>query len=418
MDNWRRNLVTMWLSQLLVNIGFSAAFPFIPLFLKDNFHIIDAAQRGVYMSRFYFFGTLAYAVFTPLWGMLGDRFGVKLMLYRGSFITAFLYPLMAFVPNVNSLIALRFLIGALSGTTIAAQMLIVKTTPNDHQGFALGVLGTAIWGGAMAGDVIGGLIVYYWGYTATFGLCGALFFTSGLFVIAARDSEKARHAAIPAAVSAPVRRKSHLASFLPRQKRKLRGNFTPAIRAMLVIFLLAGLCLRLNYPYTTLMVERVVGAKTAPYWAGIIAAFAAGCSMFSGVLMGSLADRMQEWKLTLPAQLLSALLLFLCATSTTLLGFGACYSLNGFAIGGLYSIFQKVISGMVPATRRGVTLGWGTTMFNCGFMLSTLISGTVVAHCGLSGVYHTAALMMLLIAVVSTVIIRKSYRHRAAAARS
>ena len=90
----------MWLSQLLVNIGFSAAFPFIALFLRDHFGLADAAQRGFYMSRFYLFGNLAFAVFTPLWGVLGDRFGVKLMLYRGSFITAFLYPLMAFAPSV------------------------------------------------------------------------------------------------------------------------------------------------------------------------------------------------------------------------------------------------------------------------------------------------------------------------------
>lgn len=412
MGNWRRNLIAMWLSQFLVNIGFFGAFPFIPLFLRDQFGIIDAAQRGFYMSRFYFFGTLAYALFTPLWGILGDRFGIKMMLYRGSFITAFLYPLMAFAPNVETLIALRFLTGALSGTTITSQMLIVKTTPNDRQGFALGVLGTAIWGGTMTGDVVGGLVVHYFGYTAAFMLCGLLFFISGLFVIAARDSEKFRRAATAAR---PGQFKKHIATFVPRQLRKLRGGFPPGIPAMLAIFLVCGFSMRICYPYTTLMVERTGGVERAAYWTGIISGFTAGCSTVSGVFFGYLADRVQEWKLTTPAQLASSLLLLLCALSTTLFGFGFCYALNGFAVGGLYSMFQKVTASLVPATKRGAALGWATTMFNGGFMLSTLVSGAVVRVCGLDGVYCTAAGLMAATAVASGLMIRNIRRGAVAA---
>ena len=183
-DSWQRNLICMWLSQLLVNTGFSAAFSFIPLYLGEaKFQLADTAARGYYTSRFYFFGMLAYAIFTPIWGALADRWGVKIMLYRGSFVTALVYPLMGITSSVHWLLALRFMTGALSGTTIAAQMLLVKTTPNERQGYALGVLGTAIWGGTLIGDVLGGLVVYRFGYTATFMLCGALFFISGLFVV-------------------------------------------------------------------------------------------------------------------------------------------------------------------------------------------------------------------------------------------
>ena len=402
MEYWRRNLLMMWISQLLVNIGFAAAFPFIPLYLRDAFGIIDPGLRGYYMARFYFFGVLAYAIFTPIWGALGDRFGIKLMLYRGSFISAFLYPLMGLVPNVHALIALRFVIGSLSGTTIAAQMLVVKTTPNNRQGFALGVLGTAIWGGAMLGDVTGGLVVHYYGYFAAFLLCGILFFISGLFVILAKDSEKLRVA--PASVNR--HKHSHRHSFMARQSRKLNGTFTAPVRAMLVVFLLAGLVLRLNMPYTTLMVEDINGPDKAAYWMGIIAAFAAGAAMISGVVLGALSDRFAEWKLTTPAQLVSAALMFISAGTHSLFGFGLCHALNNFAVGGLHSVFQKVTASLVPHTKRGSVLGGATTAFNAGFMLATVVSGAIVRNLGLRSVYYTAAAMLLAMALATALIIR------------
>ena len=402
-DSWQRNLICMWLSQLLVNTGFSAAFSFIPLYLGEaKFQLADTAARGYYTSRFYFFGMLAYAIFTPIWGALGDRWGVKIMLYRGSFLTALIYPLMGITSSIRWLIALRFLTGALSGTTVAAQMLLVKTTPNDRQGYALGVLGTAIWGGTLIGDVLGGLVVYRFGYTATFMLCGALFFLSGLFVIFARDSEKA----VPAAAS----RKSG------GKWANLRGIFIPAVVLMLALFLLCGIAQRFYLPYTSLMIERHVDStRTAAYWMGIIGAIAAATGMISGVLMGWLSDKIPEWKITTPMQFLSALMLFSASGATTLFGFSFCHATNSFALGGLYSVFQKVISGLVDRTKRGTVLGCATTMYNVGYMLSTMISGWIVTRGGLTAVYRTSSALMVMLALTSMVIIRSARRKRSAA---
>ena len=91
-SHWKWNLFLMWSSQLLVLAGFAAMMPFIPLFLKDELGIADERIRGVYMAAFYFFGTLGYALFCPIWGALSDRFGVKPMLLRGTFGTAILFP--------------------------------------------------------------------------------------------------------------------------------------------------------------------------------------------------------------------------------------------------------------------------------------------------------------------------------------
>ena len=401
-NGWQRNLICMWISQLLVNIGFAAAFSFIPLYLsEDKFHIAENL-RGLYVSRFFFFGVLAYAIFTPLWGMLSDRFGVKIMLYRGSFVTALIYPLMGLTTSVETLIILRFLTGGLSGTTVAAKMLLVKTVPNDRQGFSLGVLETAIWGGAMVGDVLGGLAVAWFGFTTTFFICGALFFTSGLFVVFARDSEKST-SVVPAAASGE--RRGGLAG--------MRWMLAPPVLLMLMVFLLCGVALRFNIPYTSLMVRMFVGdSKQAAFWTGIIGACAAGGGMLMGVLMGWLSDRCPEWKLTTPVQLISALMLFLASGATSLFGFGFCHAANSLVTGGLYAVFQKVTSGMVERVKRGSVLGFATTMYNIGFMLSTLLSGWVVTMWGLRWIYRCSTILMVLLAVSSGVAIRIATANR------
>ena len=411
-NGWQRNLICMWVSQLLVNIGFAAAFSFIPLYLaseKFGFseaalgHKASEAMVGLWTSRFAFFGMLAYAIFTPLWGMLSDRFGVKIMLYRGSFVTALIYPLMGLVGDVRTLIVLRFLTGALSGTTVAAKMLLVKTVPNDRQGFSLGVLETAIWGGAMIGDVLGGLAVHGFGFKATFFLCGALFFTSGLFVVFARDSEKSA-AASAAPGCRPDPRKSSAG---------MRWLFAPSILTMMLLFLLCGVGLRFNTPYTSMMVKALVGEERAAFWTGIIGACAAGGGMLMGVLMGWLSDKLPEWKITTPVQLVSALMLFFASGATSLFGFGFCHAANCTVTGGLYAVFQKVTSGAVERVRRGAVLGWATTMYNVGYMLSTLISGWIVTAFGLRWVYRGASALMVVLAAASALAIFNVLRIKA-----
>ena len=90
---------------------FGLFFCAIPLFFK-NMGITDEGECGIYVSLFAFFSSLAYAIFLPIWGTLSDRYGVKIMLLRGTFGTAFIFPIMGYVSNPWLLIGLRFLTAA------------------------------------------------------------------------------------------------------------------------------------------------------------------------------------------------------------------------------------------------------------------------------------------------------------------
>ena len=181
--SWQKNLLLLWLSQLAVMSGFSAMVPFVPLFIKEKYGIADTGELAFYVASFNFFGTLAYAVFCPIWGVLADKFGVKPMLLRGTFVTSWMFALMAYVPTAGWLIFLRFLTAACAGTTAASHVMIARNTPDDRQGFAQGVLTTAVWGGAMLGNVIGGFIIHYFNYTCAFWLCCILYVFAGFAVL-------------------------------------------------------------------------------------------------------------------------------------------------------------------------------------------------------------------------------------------
>lgn len=403
-NGWQRNVICMWLAQMAINIGFFGVIPFMALYMGRRFGITDINLRGYHMAHFQFAGMLAYAIFTPIWGALGDRLGVKLMLYRGSFVAGALYLLMCVVPDVRCLIGLRFLIGAMSGTTVASQMLIVKTTPGERQGVALGVFSTSVWGGNMIGEPLGAFIMDKFGFNAAFCTCAALFFVSGIFVYLAQDSEKARPAERPA---------GDTRSPLARKFAGFREVFTPSVLMMLFLFLLMGAGQRLHVPYTALKVESIVGAAAAAKWTGIIGSAAAFTGMISGVCGGWLSDKYPEWKIITPTQLASAVLLLLIAGAASPLGFGVCYALNSFALGGIHPAMQKVICSLVENTRRGVVLGWATTLNNVGYMMATLASGVLVRDWGLRPMYLTASAMMFLLAAAGMAIVIAVHRLKA-----
>ena len=383
--SWKKNLILLWLSQLAVMSGFSAMIPFIPLFIKNKLGITDEGNIAYYVSYFNFFGTMAYAIFCPIWGVLSDRFGVKPMLLRGTFVTSWMFPLMAYVPGPGWLIFLRFLTAACAGTTSASQVMIARNTPDDKQGFALGVLTTAIWGGAMLGNVIGGFIIYYFDYTCAFWLCGILYLLAGVAILFTYDDFRGRPKGAAQAKAVHIKR---IIPFIPA--------FTRAVWILLGLFLLMGCIRNIEAPYVALKVESITDARSATYWTGIVSAVACVGAILSGGVNGYLADRFSAIKLLTPLLILSGLALFLQGFAGNLLLFASGRALLYVAAGGLQPILQKQLSAITPQRKRGSVFGF-SSMFSCaGGMIAALTGGWSVMLFGINGAFYVAASFFLL----------------------
>ncbi|MBE6365664.1 MAG: multidrug efflux MFS transporter [Lentisphaerae bacterium] len=380
--SWKLNLAMLWFSQLVILAGFQALIPFVPLFIKNELGIVDEAELAFAVSAFNFFGTMAYAIFNPIWGVLADRFGVKPMLLRGTFLTGIFFPLMAYSNTVFLLVVLRFISAACAGTTAASQMMIVRNTPDEHQGFALGVLTTAIWGGAMLGYVIGGLLIHYFDYTMAFWVCGALYLLGGISILFTRDGEI--HAA-------PVKKhhdSNGLSFLIPK--------FSHAVWIMLGLFFLLGIIRTFEVAYIALKVEELTSAETAALWTGITSAAVCAAAIISGVVSGYLVDRLPAGNILIPVMLISAVALVLQGWADNLWCFAAGRVLLYIAAGGLQPVLQKVLSSVTAARKRGAVFGFASSCQSCGGMTSAVLSGIVMTCISVSGVFYVAALCFLI----------------------
>ena len=380
---WKMNLAMLWISQLIILAGFQAMGPFVPLYMGKELGVTSEDQLAVYVAAFHFCGTLAYCIFNPVWGRLSDRYGAKLMLLRGTFVTAFIFPLMGYVKSAEMFIFLRFLSAACAGTTAISNMMLVRTTPNERQGFALGLLATAIWGGSMLGNVLCGIVIHYMGYRTSFWICGLMYFLAGFAVLFTRDSSVKY---VPPAPS--EKKKWSWAVILPPLSKQ--------IWIVLGLFIVIGFIRYFEIPYIAMKVRNIVGVETAEYWTGIVSAFVCLGAVISGAGVGYLADRYSAKKLIIPIFVFSIIGLLMQGFAENLWCFGIGRVMSYLAAGGLPSVIQKNLASITPKEKRGTAFGLASTFNGIGILIATCLSSLTIVLTGCNGVFYTTAVLFLL----------------------
>lgn len=387
--NWKKNLFFIWLSQFLSIAGFSSALPFIPIYIRDKWGITGEHELGLWISAFYFFGMLSFCVSTPIWGILADRFGRKLMLLRACYVDAFLFPCFLLAPNPLMLIVIRFITSAFTGTVSAAQTLIVTNTPEDHHGFALGTLSSAIWSGNLIGFLIGGVVVHHFGFTAAFFACGATYLIAGVLA----------HVFVRENFTVPPK------GTLRKSGNPFRG-VTSAIGLVFLLIVVMAIARRFDEPYIALMVEKIHGPERTALYTGWISAAAAVGGILSAMAIGRLCDLYSASAITVPAVLIAAAGMFAQAFSGSLGWFGTARFINYLAAGGLEPAFYSMLAKISPSRRRGTIFGLASSVRMGGILLSSILSGGVIYFTGVRSIYVVAGVIFLFILPVFWIVNR------------
>ncbi|MCX6120439.1 MAG: MFS transporter [Ignavibacteriales bacterium] len=182
LEPWRRNLYIIWTSQFLAMMGMNLVVPFLPFYIRElgvtDPEVIASWSGLVYAGPFF----LSF-FFTPLWGMMGDKYGRKSMTVRAIFGLAISQALIGFSPNVEMLFFFRMVQGALSGFVASALALVSETTPREKSGYAIGILQTASAGGTVIGPLVGGTLADMFGYRPLFFIVAAICALSGIVVV-------------------------------------------------------------------------------------------------------------------------------------------------------------------------------------------------------------------------------------------
>jgi MFS transporter, DHA1 family, multidrug resistance protein len=385
MELWKKNLYTIWVAQFITIMGMSAVVPFLPFYVR-TLGVTDPDLVARW-SGFAFSGPFFLSLFfTPFWGMVGDKYGRKLMVIRAVFGLGIAQLLVGNAQTVEQLIFFRMIQGALSGFIPAALTLVSATAPRERTGFALGFLQTSLSAGMLIGPVLGGALADVFGYRVIFYIVAALCFCSGIFVIV-------------------------MVKEIPQKQQKekytLRDNYRFAfssfqISVAMVLIYLAQTSMIMLQPIFALFIEDLyTDTQYVSTVTGALFSVVGLIMIFSAPWWGNRTD-LGEYKRNLfIAASIGTVMLFLQAMSTAIWHVVIVRAGLGFAMGGIVPVLYALISKHTPLVRRGGIIGIATSFTILANITGPTSSGYIASHFDIrTAFYLTSAVLAVAVFVI------------------
>ncbi|MBT3398745.1 MAG: MFS transporter [Rhodospirillaceae bacterium] len=210
---WKSTFAFAFLAQVLGILGFSFCTPFLPFFVGD-LGVKDAGAQAFWAGIALASAGFTFAVFAPIWGVMADRYGRKLMVCRAMFGGALSLLLMSFANTVPQLVVCRVFQGVFSGTLAASIALVASVVPQHRTGVTLGMMQAAVFIGNAIGPFFGGLAADAFGYRVSFRIGALLTLLGGVLVYLGTRESFTPHTAEDAAESQGFRSILLLPGFL------------------------------------------------------------------------------------------------------------------------------------------------------------------------------------------------------------
>ena len=384
---WRRNLHILWFCSFIVGMAFSEIMPFLSLYVS-GMGDFTKAQVTMYSGLVYAADFFVGAIAAPLWGMLADRTGRKVMLLRTSLGIAVAMGLMGLATNVWQLVALRSLQGVFAGYIPNAQALIASQAPQEHSGAALSTLMTGGTSGNLLGPVMGGVLAQIFSIRVTFFVTATLLLiTFFLSLFCVREQ------------------------FVPVTKSTATANDHNPLKVLTssrLIFILLSSTMIVQFgntsisPIISLYVKELmhnVGPITVV--AGILAALPGISNIFAAPRLGRYGDRHGSGKVLIFGYIFAAIVYLPQGLVTGVWMLGILRFLVGFADGALFPEIQTLLTKNTPNDLTSTVFSWNQSFQSIGNMLGALIGGWIAGIFDYNAVFFsTAALMLLNLALI------------------
>ncbi len=346
---WQRNLWATWVAELLAMMGFSSSAPVWSYYIQELDVSGDAIARwsGIIISA----PALTMAIMGPIWGILSDRYGRKLMVMRAMFGGAVLLGLMGFAGTVEQVFILRLIQGAFTGTVAAATTLVASTTPRDRLGETLGKLQLAIFLGQSVGPVTGGFVADMLGYRATFWMTAAYLLLAGLLMLFFVSED-----------FTPVERAAQSGSFVQRQRLEMTALFAGSMLGLVLgLRFVLRLGLRISSPLLPLVVQDMLPENALlSSAAGLLTTISGVFSAIAAPVVGRWGDRHGGRNPLMIATFVLAAAIGMQAWAP---GYGMLLLAQvfiGLAVGGTLSIISAYIGRCAPEGKAGTAYGLDT----------------------------------------------------------
>ena len=363
MERWKINLYTVWFSQILSIMSFNFGIPFIPFYIQE-LGVVRPDSLNIYTGLLSMAPAVTMAVMAPVWGLVADKWGKKLMLLRAMLCASVIIGLMGAVSDVNQLVVLRFVQGIFTGTVTASAALVSSATPSNRLSYALGFMSSSTFIGASAGPIIGGFLAELVGYRNSFLMGGVLMLLDFLVVLV-----------LVKEVKIPVQ----AAENNEQGKAPAFSMFSLTILSVLLMIVVLRVSRAVFSPYLPLYVQELrSSAGGVVKLTGIINGITGLATALAGLTLGRLGDRYDKMKLLkvfFVASIASSVVVPAVAGNLWL--FTLAYGIFFFLVGGVEPVLISVSAEKTPAERHGLLFGIQGTVGNIGFAVSPMLGSAI-----------------------------------------
>ncbi|NLS62570.1 MFS transporter [Lactiplantibacillus plantarum] len=379
---WHRNLIVLWFCTFVAGMAFSEIMPFLSLFVSQ-LGDFTKAQITFYSGLAFAADYAISAISAPLWGIIADKKGRKIMLLRASLGMAVAMGLMGFVTNVWQLVALRALQGVFAGFISNAQALVASQTPRKYSGRALSTLITGAVSGQLFGPVIGGLLAQLFSIRNTFFITAGLLmvaFLLSLFFVQEHFKPVAHH-------REPGDSRNPLAAF-----QNPRLIIVMLCSTAIVQFGNASIA-----PIISLYVRELMHYRgPIAVVAGIIAALPGISNIFSAPRLGRYGDQHGSGKVLLFGYIFAVIMYFPQGIVTSVVALGILRFAIGISDGALYPEIQTVLTKNTPVHLTSTIFSYNQSFQAIGNMFGALLGGLVAGWFNYNAVFIMTALLLLI----------------------
>jgi len=352
------------LAEFLALMGFAATGPLWAYYIQDLGVSGDAVARwsGIIISA----PAMTMAVFGPIWGMLSDRYGRKLMVMRAMFGGAALLGLMGFAKTVEHLLILRLLQGVFTGTVAAATTLVASTTPRERLGETLGKLQLAIFLGQFVGPSTGGFVADMLDYRATFWMTSGYLFLAGLLMLFIVQEE-----------FTPVKHEAKSGSLAQRVRLEVTALLAGSMLGLVLgLRFVLRLGMQISSPLLPLVVQNMLpNSVLLGSAAGLLTTVSGLFSAIAAPIVGRWGDRHGGRGPLMIATFVLAGAIGIQALATEYWMLLIAQVFIGLAVGGTLSIVSAYIGRCAPEGKAGAAYGLDTMATSLSNAIGPTIGG-------------------------------------------
>lgn len=372
-------------------LAFGFVLPFLALYLKE-LHV--GSERAVVLwSGALVSGTaIALALASPVWGVLADRRGRRLMVLRAMLIGGVLIAAMSLVQNPVQFLVLRILQGAFTGTVAASTALVATIVPRDRLASSMGLLQTSAYLGIAGGPPLGGLVAEAVGIRGTFVVAGAFLIAAG------------------AAVWLFVH--EHYEPATERRRgfwRSVRlGLTSPALRPLLVVLFLIQVSSAIVFPILPLVVEHLARpGDPVKLYAGLAFGATAIFNALAAVGYSRFVDR-SGFRRILIYGCFGAAAFFLPQAFAANVGQLLLLRAGlGVFFGALIPATNALVALVTPRQTHGTAFGLSSSVTALGTAVGPLLGSAIAASFGLSSIFIATAAVLALLGIWVAMAVRE-----------